>query len=81
MICINLSWLKAEERLTSSPLVFISPLIKASGDEATKLMDKLLPILEHVVSACFDHGSLQSRLTPSSLVTSTCPVSTLFIPN
>ena len=43
------------------------------------IMDRLLPILVTVVSICFDHDRLQSRVTPSSLVTSTCLISTLFI--
>ena len=42
-------------------------------------MDRRLPILATVVSTCFDHATLQSRVTPRSLVTLTCPISTLFI--
>ena len=42
-------------------------------------MERLLPILATVVLTCFDHASLQSRITPSSLVTSTSSISTSFI--
>jgi hypothetical protein len=35
------------------------------------IMDRLLPILAIVVSTSFDHDSLQSRVTPSSIFIST----------
>jgi hypothetical protein len=43
------------------------------------IIHRLLPILATTASICFDHDSLQSRVTPSSLVSSTCSFSTWFI--
>ena len=43
------------------------------------IIDRLLPILATTASMCFDHDSLQSSFSPSSLVISTCSISTSFI--
>ena len=40
------------------------------------IMDRLLTILATVVSICFDNNSIQSSVTPSSLLTLTCSMST-----
>ena len=51
----------------------------AVNAEQRFIMDRLLHILATVVSICFVHDSLQSRVTPNRLVSSTCSISTLFI--
>ena len=72
-------------RLNSSPDVTKPEPVGRLVDNAVKkveqhfIMDILLPILATVVSIYFDHESLQSRVTPSSLVTSNYYIFTLFI--
>ena len=38
-----------------------------------------LPVVTTIESVCFDHDSLQSKVTPSNLVSSTCSTATQFI--
>ena len=41
-------------------------------------MDRPIPILATIESICFDYDSFLSRVTPSSLVSSTCSIATSF---
>ena len=45
--------------------------------EECLIMDRPLPILVTIESICFDHDCVLSRVTPSSLVSSTCSIATL----
>ena len=55
------------------PALLISAVKKV---EQCYIIDRLLSIFATVVSICFDHDSVQSRVTPRSVVTSTCSIST-----
>ena len=63
-------------RLNSSPG---AAKLACLVDSVVKKAEQSIIILATVASICFDHDSLQSSVTPSSLVTSTCSISTLFI--
>ena len=83
-IFLSLSLWHPTTRLNSSPDVTklwpLGPLDRVvKKAEQHFIMDRLIPILATPVSTCFDLDGLQSRVTPSSLVTSTCSNSTLFI--